>query len=99
MPGFDGTGPMGMGPMTGGGRGFCSPWGIRGARQGYGVPRRGGYRYPYYTAAPFVPGSIPYVPRMSREQELDFLKQEAEAIRVQLKEIESRMEKLDAETE
>ena len=24
MPGFDGTGPAGMGPMTGGGRGFCS---------------------------------------------------------------------------
>jgi hypothetical protein len=23
MPGFDGTGPGGMGPMTGGGRGFC----------------------------------------------------------------------------
>jgi len=23
MPGGDGTGPMGMGPMTGGGRGFC----------------------------------------------------------------------------
>ena len=25
MPGFDGTGPMGAGPMTGGGRGFCNP--------------------------------------------------------------------------
>ena len=24
MPGFDGTGPMGMGPITGGGRGFCA---------------------------------------------------------------------------
>jgi hypothetical protein len=24
MPGFDGTGPMGRGPMTGGGRGFCA---------------------------------------------------------------------------
>jgi len=24
MPGFDGTGPNGMGPMTGGGRGFCA---------------------------------------------------------------------------
>ena len=24
MPGFDGTGPAGMGPMTGGGRGFCA---------------------------------------------------------------------------
>jgi hypothetical protein len=24
MPGFDGTGPLGRGPMTGGGRGFCA---------------------------------------------------------------------------
>ncbi len=23
MPGFDGTGPRGMGPFTGGGRGYC----------------------------------------------------------------------------
>ena len=23
MPGYDGTGPKGLGPMTGGGRGFC----------------------------------------------------------------------------
>jgi len=23
MPGYDGTGPKGMGPMTGGGGGFC----------------------------------------------------------------------------
>lgn len=25
MPGFDRSGPMGAGPMTGGGRGFCNP--------------------------------------------------------------------------
>ena len=25
MPGFDGTGPMGAGPMTGGARGYCNP--------------------------------------------------------------------------
>ncbi|MBN2418377.1 MAG: DUF5320 domain-containing protein, partial [Deltaproteobacteria bacterium] len=25
MPGFDGTGPQGMGPMTGGARGYCNP--------------------------------------------------------------------------
>ncbi|ODS38928.1 hypothetical protein BEH94_06335 [Candidatus Altiarchaeales archaeon WOR_SM1_SCG] len=24
MPGFNGTGPRGLGPMTGGGRGFCA---------------------------------------------------------------------------
>ncbi|MFA5015478.1 MAG: DUF5320 domain-containing protein [Actinomycetota bacterium] len=23
MPGFDGTGPLGQGPLTGGGRGYC----------------------------------------------------------------------------
>ena len=27
MPGFNGTGPMGAGPMSGGGRGFCNPAG------------------------------------------------------------------------
>jgi hypothetical protein len=26
MPALDGTGPMGMGPMTGGGRGRCNPY-------------------------------------------------------------------------
>jgi len=39
MPGFDGTGPMGAGPMTGGARGFCNPGGAgygRGGRFGYG---------------------------------------------------------------
>ncbi len=44
MPGFNGTGPMGMGPMTGGGRGFCNPYGR--AYAGYGAyPMAGGY-YP-----------------------------------------------------
>lgn len=49
MPGFDGTGPQGMGPQTGGGRGFCSPGtsayapgyinsAFRGAGRG-GIPR------------------------------------------------------------
>jgi hypothetical protein len=94
MPGFDGTGPMGMGPMTGGGRGFCSPWGIGTGLPAYGVPRWRGHRYPYYAAGPFVPGAMPYAPQMSREQELDFLKQQAEAIRVQLKEIEGRIQEL-----
>jgi len=46
MPGFDGTGPAGMGPRTGGGRGFCSPgagpdYVNRGAGRG-GIPWGGG---------------------------------------------------------
>jgi hypothetical protein len=43
MPGFDGTGPAGMGPMTGGGRGWCNPYdapyaGSRPNRPRYAVP-------------------------------------------------------------
>lgn len=45
MPGFDGTGPLGMGPRTGGGFGFCPP-GVgyapyRGRWPVYGVGRGG----------------------------------------------------------
>ena len=50
MPGFDGTGPRGMGPMTGGGRGFCNPY-YAGARSPYGGP------YPYST--PYGMGYMP----------------------------------------
>ena len=35
MPGFDRTGPMGAGPMTGGARGMCNPAGV-GVGTGYG---------------------------------------------------------------
>ncbi len=40
MPGFDGTGPASMGPMTGGGRGFCNP-----SRASYGQAPAWGARY------------------------------------------------------
>ncbi len=37
MPALDGTGPMGMGPLTGGGRGWCNPYfyGIRPSLWGF----------------------------------------------------------------
>ena len=99
MPGFDGTGPMGMGPMTGGGRGFCSPWGIGAAQRTYGFPGLTGHAYPYYRQGAFFPGAAPFAPGMSREQEIDFLKSEAEALREQLKELEARIGQLSTETE
>ena len=92
MPGFDGTGPRGMGPMTGGGRGFCSPWGIGAQNRAYGFTPGMGYGYPYYGAGPFAP-------QMTREQELDFLKSEAQALRDQLKELEGRIGQLSTEKE
>ena len=98
MPGFDGTGPRGMGPMTGGGRGFCSPWGIGAASRSYGRFQGMGYGYPYYGAAPAVPGTVPFTPPMTREQELDFLKNQAQGMRSQLEQIESRIQQLGSET-
>lgn len=90
MPGFDGTGPMGMGPLTGGGRGFCSPreWGASLRR--YSFPRWKPYAYPRYGAY----GLRSFTPRMSREQEIEFLKSEAQSLRGELKELETEIGKL-----
>lgn len=103
MPGFDGTGPRGMGPMTGGGRGFCAiplpgSWPTylgRGAYTPYGVP----WGMPYYGAGPATPGAVPFAPQMTREQELDFLKNQAQAMREQLEQIESRIQQLGSKEE
>lgn len=46
MPGYDGTGPRGEGPMTGGGFGSCAPGGIgygRSFGRGFGPGRGRGY--------------------------------------------------------
>ena len=53
MPGFDGTGPMGMGPRTGGGRGFCSP--LPGP-----LPYGGFYPYGSYPYGSYFYGGYPY---------------------------------------
>jgi len=99
MPGFDGTGPAGLGPMTGGGRGFCSSRGIGANLRARGIPSGAGYGYPYRGVGPFVPGAMPFVPQMTREQELDFLKTETQALRGHLKEIEARIQELSAKKE
>ena len=56
MPGFDGTGPRGMGPMTGGGRGSCNPY-----HEGVRQPFMGAYPYgrPYGYAPPYGTGYSP----------------------------------------
>ena len=98
MPGFDGTGPRGMGPMTGGGRGFCSPWGVGAmAGRGMGVP----YPSPY-GGAPyrgfFQPSGIaPYAPPpMSDEQELQMLRDEARRLKDHLTQISNRIKELES---
>jgi len=103
MPGFDGTGPRGMGPMTGGGRGFCAvplptAWPAyrgRAVHPTYGAP----WSAPYYGGGPAVPGAVPFASQMTREQELGFLKSQAEIMREQLGEIEARIQELGSKKE
>lgn len=88
MPGFDGTGPAGLGPRTGGGRGFCPPMGL-GVR-GYG---RSSYRG-WHRWQPWHPYAMSYPPRLAREEEIDYLRSEADIIKSQLNEIELRIQEL-----
>ena len=89
--GFGFRGGMGFGF-----RGSSPPWPYVGLGRG-GLPR---CWYPgAVMAPPYAPGPAPYPPQMPREQELDFLKEEANAIRRQLEEIEARIKELEAKEE
>lgn len=92
MPGFDGTGPQGMGPMTGRARGFCGSRGIA-VRRPYGYYRGAGHNYPRYG----VHGFRPYTPPMTKEQELDLLKTQTQALKEELGGIEARIGQLSSE--
>ena len=85
MPRFDGTGPMGMGPMTGWGRGFCRPRGYRGrgAGLGYGYGRGVGRFFPW--GAPWSDYTI------GPEEEKRILEEEKSFLRARLKEIEEML--------
>lgn len=80
----------------------------QGPYPGYpGVAPFGGWQagYPFYggvptqpmPGAPAAPGAAPFAPQMSQEQELDFLRSQAEAIKEELEQIESRMRDLETE--
>ncbi|MBU0606327.1 MAG: DUF5320 domain-containing protein [Armatimonadetes bacterium] len=103
MPGFDGTGPRGMGPMTGGGRGFCNPyspvntgmayrpWGYgRGAYGGRGA----GMGFGRGMAWGFGAGMMQ---PPSREAELQLLTTQAEMLSQQLEGLRARIAELEQE--
>jgi len=50
--------------------------------------------YPFYGTPTTAPGAVPFAPQMTREQELDFLKNQAEAIKGQLEQVEARVRDL-----
>jgi hypothetical protein len=53
---------------------------------------------PFYTGASPTPGAAPFAPQMTPEQELGFLRDQAETIKGQLEQIEARIQQLGSET-
>jgi hypothetical protein len=110
MPGGDGTGPMGAGPMTGRAAGFCAGYGMPGYANPYGRGFRGrgfgrgggrgggrGWRHWFYaTGLPRWARGPAYSPATAytAEQELADLKAESEALQQEMGEINNRIAEL-----
>ncbi|RQW09972.1 hypothetical protein EH222_03275 [candidate division KSB1 bacterium] len=111
MPYGDRTGPLGQGPMTGRGAGFCAGYGAPGfASPGFGLGfgrgrgwRRGGFgfRHNYYATGLFGwqragwGAPWPGAAAPTREDELAALKDQADALKSSLDAIEKRMKEID----
>lgn len=113
MPGFDRSGPVGLGPMTGGRRGLCSPestgYGTRpagmfGFGRGMGLGRgfRGGFGRSMGRAFGRRFWNQPsYYPvyEQSPEEELNMLKAEANSVKKNLDMINRRIADLEKSSE
>jgi len=106
MPRGDGTGPMGMGPMTGRGAGFCNGFSTPGyANQSgggfFGRMFGRGFRRMFYATG--VPGWARYgnytYPTANPADEKAALKNQADFLENQLSEIKKRLSGLDKDGE
>ena len=124
MPWGDGTGPMGLGPMTGRAAGYCAGYNVPGylnptvPRWGWyggGWGRGRGYRHWYYLTGlpgwarfgyyPYSPVNPYYYqgpignPNITREQQINILKNQAEILRKNLEDINKAISDLEKEQE
>ena len=91
--GFRGASPHW--PYVGIGRGGLPRCGY--LLSGAGAPPPWPYQTPFYSQEPAASGYTPFSPQMSREEELDYLRNQAEAIKSQLEQVDSRMRDLERE--
>lgn len=80
-----------MGPMTGRGIGWCRGGGW-GRGNGWGRGYRGGWRNQQYPMPPVAP----VVPTITREQELNALKQQFEYLETSLNEVKRMIQEMES---
>ncbi len=111
MPRGDGTGPMGMGPMTGRGVGYCNGFAAPGyansvkfaGRFGVGFGRGRGFRRMFYATG--MPGWARYGypantgTNTAAFDEKAFLSNQAELLENQLQQVKKRLSSLNEEAE
>ncbi len=92
MPGFDGTGPQGFGPRTGGGRGACT-----GRTYGVGYGRGAGRGWnrtgPWYASDEHRGAAQ----AQNRDGALQLLKNRADSLEYELEEIKKRLDRITAD--
>lgn len=105
MPRGDGTGPMGMGPMSGRAAGYCAGYTVPGyfdpMNRGVGFGRARGFRRMYYAAGVpawgrsgypiYQPGYIPDI------KERDFLNRQVESLEEELSQLKKRLSEIEKE--
>ena len=103
MPRGDGTGPRGLGPMTGRGAGYCAGYSVAGFMNpyagrlglGFGYGRGFWPAYPYPIASPMPYGGGFYQPAAEPKQEMEMLAEEAKALKEELEAINKRITELE----
>lgn len=113
MPGGDGTGPMGQGPMTGRGAGYCAGLGMPGyANRGFGYGMgcgfgRGGGRgfrhrfwatgLPRWARPGWEMGAYAAPQPQTSQDELEMLKAQSEQMQQNLQQIQQRIDQLQSQ--
>jgi len=108
MPRGDGTGPGGLGPMTGRAAGYCAGYSVPGymnpsvGRSGLGFGYGRGYgrgfwpAYPYpMTPPPTAYGGGFYQPSAEPKQEMEMLAEDAKFLKEQLEAVNKRITELE----
>ena len=114
MPRGDRTGPMGFGPMTGRGAGYCAGFGMPGFMNPAGRGGGRGWRHWFYATglpgwarsgwglpawgAAPYPYAPPIPPEAIEETELETLKAQAGSLERTLQALRRRIEKLEGES-